>query len=107
LLGLTYGDEVGGESVVTNLLKAGLERFDAMDQAEILCAKRLIELSQRAVQDGTERTLRLMLHKLPAACTIQLIALEVLPAYHTPEDRQIRAAGQLTRLDLIGTTGLS
>jgi tetratricopeptide (TPR) repeat protein len=56
-----------------------IDSYDAMDQAEIMCAKRILELRTGEVRDETLRLLRAKLDRLPQAVRSQLVAVEALP----------------------------
>jgi DNA-binding SARP family transcriptional activator/tetratricopeptide (TPR) repeat protein len=58
---------------------SNLDRYDAMDQAEILCARRMLELQSGIVRDDTLPLLKLKLERLPPAARSHLAAMEVLP----------------------------
>jgi hypothetical protein len=60
-------------------LVARLERFDALDQAEILCAKLKLEGNNRISQTRYRAALNSRLLALPPAVRSQLAALEMLP----------------------------
>jgi DNA-binding SARP family transcriptional activator/tetratricopeptide (TPR) repeat protein len=68
------------ESIVEGFVSK-LEDYDAMDQAEILCAKRILELQVGGLPEATSSLLRAKLEQLPAAVRAQLVALEVLPYF--------------------------
>jgi hypothetical protein len=68
------------EAILLDFL-ASIQKYDALDQVEILCAKRVLELERGIPRDGTSLLLEPMLAKLPMALRRQLIALEVLSAH--------------------------
>jgi DNA-binding SARP family transcriptional activator/tetratricopeptide (TPR) repeat protein/type II secretory pathway predicted ATPase ExeA len=81
VLGFEAGYTNGSDSVVRHLIRTGIERFDAMDQAEILCASRMIQMKTGRMGEENLAMLGTILRRLPAACTQQLVALGALPAY--------------------------
>lgn len=62
------------------VLACDLEKFDALDQAEILCALRLLGCDSINRFRDLQQNIHEMLRKLPAAISEQLLRLGILPS---------------------------
>jgi hypothetical protein len=73
------GERKEGAKALIEELIVGLERFDALDKAEILCAKLKLDEDDFGVHTASRANLHSKLLNLPPAVRSQLAALEMLP----------------------------
>jgi hypothetical protein len=66
---------------IVETFESEIERFDTVDQAEILCARRMLEMIGGNLSKKTAYTLEKQLDKLPGSLRHQLTVLEALPTH--------------------------